>query len=336
MTQRILITGASGFIGCNLLASLKANGVEPVAYDCEPMTLSACSRVGDTEFILGDVTDFTTLRNVADSVAGIVHLAAVSRVIWGYQNPKLCINVNVGGTENVLEAARLSGRKPWIIYGSSREVYGEPERLPVTEDDPIRPINTYGLSKAFAERLCRLYHQRFGLSVGILRFSNVYGNACDQLDRVIPKFILNALNGREVSIEGGAQCFDFTHVDDVVLGIEAMISRMEEASDSKRPLFEFYHLVTGVPTTLQQLVEIIEDEIAKKLSVTYAPPRSYDVERFYGDPRKAYEGLGFRARIGIERGIAMTIDELRKVAARSPPAKPNEARRTAAFERSGR
>lgn len=314
MTQRVLVTGGEGFIGSNLAVRMTENGIEPVVYDCQPNAVSHNDDLRNIEVIRGDVRNFGKLKNIVQSVDGIVHLAAVSRVIWGYQNPKRCTDVNVGGTANVLEAGRLAKRRPWVIYGSSREVYGEPTKLPVSENAPIRPMNIYGVSKAFGETLCQMYHRRFRLNVGILRFSNVYGNASDQLDRVIPRFILNALNGREITIQGGNQCFDFTHIDDVVVGIEAMISRLQEATESEMSLYEYYHLVTGAPTTLQQLVRIIEVRIGEELKVRYGPARSYDVERFYGDPTKASIELGFEARIGMEEGIGMTIDELRPLA----------------------
>lgn len=311
MTQRVLITGGEGFIGSNLAMSLLGNGLEPVVYDCQPNARTTRNLSAKIDIIRGDVRDFENLRKAVQSVCGIVHLAAVSRVIWGYEDPKRCTDVNVGGTANVLEAARLAENKPWVIYGSSREVYGEPTRLPVSESDPVRPINIYGLSKATGETLCQLYNRRFGLNAGILRFSNVYGNALDQLDRVIPKFILNALSGREIVIQGGDQCFDFTHISDVVVGIEAMISRLKEATESNLSTCECYHLVTGQSISLQQLVGLIEYRTGKALEVRYESPRSYDVERFCGDPTKASEGIGFEATIGIEEGIGMTIDELK-------------------------
>ncbi|MEE9507435.1 MAG: GDP-mannose 4,6-dehydratase [Thermoplasmata archaeon] len=324
MTRRVVITGGEGFIGSNLAMSLLGKGLEPVVYDCQPNARTTRDLSAKIDVIHGDVRDFENLRKAVQSACGIVHLAAVSRVIWGYEDPKRCTDVNVGGTANVLEAARLAENKPWVIYGSSREVYGEPTKLPVSEDDPVRPINIYGLSKATGETLCQLYNRRFGLNTGILRFSNVYGNALDQLDRVIPKFILNALNGRDLVIQGGGQCFDFTHIDDVVVGIEAMIRRLHDGSEPSSATCECYHLVTGQSTSLQQLVDMIGSRMEGALEVRYEPARSYDVERFRGDPTKASEELGFEASIGIEEGIGMTIDELRPLTLKENSTKASE------------
>src|SRR5690606_3758971 len=100
-----------------------------------------------------DVRDRDRVREVVAEVDGVVHAAAISRVIWGEQEPALCWATNVAGLRNVLEMAAASARAPWVIFASSREVYGQADHLPVTEDCPLRPVNVYGRSKVEGERL---------------------------------------------------------------------------------------------------------------------------------------------------------------------------------------
>ena len=144
--RRILITGSEGLVGSALRAALEARGTEVAGLDVRG--------AGDEE---GDVRDAERIRQAAAGCCGIVHLAAVSRVVWGERDPENCWAVNVGGLRNVLAAAatvraKSSGR-PWVVFASSREVYGQPDRLPATEDTPLRPINVYGRSKVEGERL---------------------------------------------------------------------------------------------------------------------------------------------------------------------------------------
>ncbi len=307
--KEVLITGGAGFIGSNLAAKLNDAGMEPVIFDCNVGKDILEDSVGDGRVVRGDVRDFRTLCKSVQSVDGIIHLAAVSRVVWGYENPRKCVDVNVRGTANVLEAARLAHHKPWVIYGSSREIYGEPENLPVEESAPKRVANVYGMTKIAGENLCQQYHRNYGLNVGILRFSNVYGGVNDHLDRVTPKFIIKSLKGQEITIQGGGQVFDFTHISDTVNGIMKMMKILDSNNE---PYFDAFHILTGKPASLQELVSIIVSNTNNHSEVVYGPARTYDVEKFYGDPSKARKELGFSARIGIEEGIRRFVPLLRE------------------------
>lgn len=299
--MRILVTGGAGFIGMNLARYIAHDGAEVIVFDNTSLRADSVDDLSHISTFNGDVRDFGTVKRAAQSVDGIVHLAAVSRVIWGYEDPRTCVDVNVSGTTNILEAARHADPKPWVIFGSSREVYGEPENLPVPESAPKNVVNVYGVTKLAGEKLCERYHNEYGLNVGILRFSNVYGGPNDHLDRVIPKFILQCLNGDSVMIQGGGQLFDFTHVSDTVLGIRKMIETL--SSLDGRGYCDDFHILTGRPTSLQELVSTIEKSTKRCSEIIYEPARTYDVEKFYGDPTKAEEQLGFSARVRIEDGI---------------------------------
>ena len=310
----VLITGGAGFIGSNLSIKLVELNYDVIVLDIKDNPINLEPIIKEINYVKIDVRDTNKLRELIDSynVEGIIHLAAVSRVIWGEQNPERCIDVNVNGTRSVLHAIVKSKTKPWLIFGSSREVYGEPAKLPVREDFPKIPINVYGYTKVLGERLVEHYVNKYGINAITLRFSNVYGNEKDILDRVIPRFILAALRDEPIEIHGGQQVFDFTHIEDTIEGILRAMKFLEDL-DSNSSFYDHFHILPGRPSTLQKIVDIISSYLKKDLEVIYTKPRKYDVVRFYGDPSKAYEILGFKAKIFVEEGIPKTIDRFRKV-----------------------
>jgi len=311
----VLITGGAGFIGSSLTDHLLDKRYEVTVLDNRKDPKNSPEALERIDYYDGDIRDRKLLKEIFGEleIDGIVHLAAVSRVITGEESPQLCIDTNLNGTEAILGTMKEVECQPWIIYGSSREVYGEPSRLPVKESDPKDPINTYGCSKLGSERLIEDYALKLGLSACTLRFSNVYGNENDIHDRVIPRFIIAGLKDDRMEIHGGRQMFDFTHVDDTVRGISRCIDHLEERIDENDGhYYNDFHVLIGKGVTLQELTRVISRNMSKDLLIEYTDPRTYDVERFVGDPTKAEKVLGFRANIGIEEGIKSTIERFRK------------------------
>ena len=290
MGRRILITGSEGLIGATLRVTLEADGAYIAGFDSRG--------TGDEE---GDVRD---ARRVLDAVAdcqGIVHLAAVSRVVWGERDPQACRDVNVGGLRNVIAAAEKQARRPWIVFVSSREVYGQPDRLPVTEDAPLRPVNIYGRTKVEGERLVEAARAG-GLQTATIRLSNVYGSLRDHADRVVPAFVRAAMLGAPLRVEGAGHTFDFTHVDDAVRGILAIIGLLEDG-ETPPPV----HLLTGQPLTLGRLASMAVELAGTKAPIVLAPPRSFDVSCFHGNPARARRLLGWTPRVGFRHGLTQLI-----------------------------
>jgi nucleoside-diphosphate-sugar epimerase len=254
----------------------------------------------------GDVRDARCIARAVSGCVGIVHLAAVSRVIWGEQDPALCWATNVDGTRNILDAAIASPHRPWVVFASSREVYGQPHQLPAREDTPLAPVNVYGRSKVAGEQLV-VGARAAGLHTAVVRLSNVYGSSHDHADRVVPAFVRAALDGRPLRVDGVANTFDFTHVDDVAGGLIA-IMRALERGESLPPL----HLVTGQPTSLGDLAALVLKLTGSRSAVVEAPSRTFDVARFYGEPARALNVLGWRAAIPLREGITRLAADLRK------------------------
>jgi nucleoside-diphosphate-sugar epimerase len=299
----ILITGSKGLIGNALKKQLYTLGFQVKGMD-------TAYPFNHLEY--GDFQDKELLKELASDCIGVVHLAGVSRVIAGEKNPPLCWSSNVEGTQKVLEVVKSLTTKPWIIYASSREVYGQPDQLPVKEDAPLLPLNVYARSKAAAEELVLNYRKQ-GLQTAIIRFSNVYGSADDHPDRVIPAFCKAAAFGGTIRIEGGHNIFDFTHIDDVIAGIIKVINKLQEGCFDLPAL----HLVSGQGTSLLQAAQMAKSVSNKSVKFSHAPSRTFDVGSFYGDPTLTNSLLDWRAKINIEEGIARLVKDFRAETAHS-------------------
>jgi len=280
----ILVTGSSGLIGHRLVATLRCSGETVVEYDI--------ARGAE------DVRDPHSLERAINGCRGVIHLAAKSRVIDGERDPHECWDVNVNGTANVCRQAEAAGA--WVMYASSREVYGVQSKI-VTEDVDPSPINAYGRSKLDAERV--IFDSN--CNTAIVRLSNVYGTFHDHRDRVVPAFMAAAKDGGELRVNGFAT-FDFVHVSEVVRGILLGTNSLD--SGHSMPVM---HFVSGTGTTLWDLagmcVSMYPDSGAQ---VSLGTPRSFDVDWFVGENIVADREIGWRSGISLQEGMTLMRDEL--------------------------
>lgn len=294
--MHILITGSKGLIGAALKNALQALHAHISGIDIKFFT-------NHPEY--GDILNTRTLFPLIEQVDGIIHLAAISRVIEGEKNPHLCWRTNVKGTQNVLELALASRKKPWVIYASSREVYGMQTDFPVKETAPLNPINIYGESKREAERIVQEAHRK-GLQTAILRFSNVYGSIYDYHDRVVPAFCRAAALGDEIRIVGKDHLLDFVHLEDVIHGILSLINLLEKKKVSFSPI----HLARGVGVSLLELADVARKASSYPLKIVVEEvSHHFRVSKFWGDPFRAREILNWRAGVSIEDGMHRLISE---------------------------
>lgn len=296
--RRILITGSEGLVGTALRARLVALGYEVAGLDL---------RAAGVEF--GDVRDAARLAMALRGCVGVVHLAAVSRVVWGERDPDRCWDTNVGGVRNLLLATTACAPPPWVLFASSREVYGQADELPVTESAPLRPMNVYARTKVAGEALIADAQAR-GTVAAIVRLSNVYGSPTDHVDRVVPAFVRAALSHQPMRVEGSGGVFDFTHVDDVSDGLARVVRALERGTQVLPPV----HLLTGVSTTLGDLAETVTAVVgdADPPPWVEAPARTFDVARFVGDPARAATLYQWRATIALREGVARLAAALRR------------------------
>lgn len=298
--SRILVTGSAGLIGSATTKKLLESGHEVV--DC------------DIRFITNPMSFYSNkIVPILANCDGIIHLASISRVIHGEQYPELCEEVNVKSTIKFLEFYKALLHKPWFIYGSSREVYGEQKSLPVIENADFNPVNKYAKGKvAIENEITKLQHA--GFNATILRFSNVYGGLVDHYDRVVPAFCINALNDKTIRIDGKECVFDFTYVEDVVDGILLVVDKMSNLKKIDSPI----HFTGCRGCDLQELAKIILNITNSKSQIDYKPPRNFDVSRFYGDFSNAQKLLGWNPKHTLEEGIKKFITDLKSAESNNP------------------
>lgn len=296
MAPPILITGSAGLVGSALTRILQARGLVVRTLDLRETDPNR----------RGDVRDANTVRRAVSGCAGIVHLAAVSRVIWGERDPVACRSTNIDGLHTVLGAALAAPERPWLVFSSSREVYGQPERLPADEDAPLAPLNVYGRTKERGESMIT-EAQALGLRAAILRLSNVYGSAADHPDRVVPAFTRAAISGEALRVEGPAHTFDFTHVEDTARGVATVIDLLASGESPPPPI----HLLTGQATTLAEVASLAVELAGSRSQIVEGPPRSFDVAQFHGSPARARALLGWSPRVALRDGLAGMIAALR-------------------------
>jgi nucleoside-diphosphate-sugar epimerase len=299
MSRQILITGSSGLVGRAITQALRSAGFAVRGFD--PRATTPDDR--------GDVRDSEAVLQALGRCDGVLHLGAVSRVIWGERDPATCWATNVDGTRNVLVSAAASRRRPWVIITSSREVYGQAEHLPVTEDTPRCPMNAYARSKVAAEDLA-FAACRDGVRAAVVRLSNVYGSVEDHADRVVPAFATAAAVGAPIRVEGSTRLFDFTHIDDVTQGLMGLVHRLMDGATPPSPI----HFVSGTGTTLGELAALAVSIGRSASTIIEAAPRGYDVARFQGDATRALELLGWQSRVPLRDGLARLIEAYRGAA----------------------
>lgn len=302
--MHILITGGAGFIGRTLCEVLFRKNIQLTIVDKKTPFLDKNMAVN---YIQANVCDKDKMQSIFDTYQfdGIIHLAAISRVVEAERNKSECRKTNIECIEVVLNAIEQSHQSPWLIFGSSREVYGEQPNLPVKESDLKQVVNVYGETKIKGETLFFDFAKQHHLSCAVVRFSNVYGNRYDIFDRVIPRFIRAIVENTTLTIEGGEQLIDFTHISDTVDSLLKIIFYLDKHDNIQ----EAFHLCPGIGWSLQQLIRYIENATGKRAQIKTNPKRNYDVVRFVGDMNYSRNKLGLTEFIDLETGINQSIDE---------------------------
>jgi UDP-glucose 4-epimerase len=297
--MRVLITGGAGFIGSHLVEAGRQAGWEIRVVD-DLSRGSPAHLPEDVPLIRMDIRDPALEDLVADFRPTVIHhLAAQVDVAAAVADPWHDASVNVLGTIRVLRAACRGGVRR-VILASSAAVYGEPERLPVSEDHPLRPLSPYGLSKAAAEAYARWFGLRHGLEVVILRYGNVYGPRQPAVGEagVIARFLTALADGRRPVIHGdGRQIRDFVYVADVVAAHRQAMARGEGG---------IYNIGTGRAISIRGLYRLAQAVTGMEGEPDYGPPRPGDIRRMILDVRRAQAELGWRPQVALPEGLART------------------------------
>lgn len=287
-----LVTGAGGFIGSHLIDRLVALGRPVRGFQRRPAAVSA------VEMLSGDLCDAGSVRAAMQGVDTVYHLGGVASADAVMDAPGGSIAANTLGTLNVLEAARTAGVRRVVVM-SSGHVFGRPQRLPVAEDHPLNPATPYAASKIAAETLAAGYHRAYGLPVVVLRPFNVYGPRQPD-SAVIPTIVGQALAGGPVRVRNPAPRRDFVFVADLV---DALLLA---AGADGRAVGRAFVLASGRAVSVADILRRVLALTGNPMEPPQEPPD--DGDRILGDAALARALLGWTPRVGLEDGLARTVD----------------------------
>jgi len=304
--NKALVTGGAGFIGSHLVEALVSAGCRVAVLDnLSSGNLSNLEPVKDQiEFHKNDIRQLEVLTNVTQGCEVIFHLAAVVAVQQTIQDPVASAMVNDIGTINVLEAARRSGVKRFVL-ASSCAVYGDDPRLPKDETMPAVPASPYAVHKLSGEHQVRVYSELFGLKSASLRFFNVFGPRQDPsspYSGVISIFMTRAVADQAPVIYGdGSQSRDFVYVKDVV---KALIMAAGSNDAAAGPI----NIGTGSAVTINRLWDLIASLAGRHPTPAYEPARTGDILHSLACIDRAEALLGYKPEFSLEQGLAATLE----------------------------
>jgi UDP-glucuronate 4-epimerase len=313
--ERVLVTGAAGFVGSTLVDRLIADGRDVVGFDSfDPFyperqknrNLRAAQASGKFRLVRGDIRDAKAVAALFDEghFDGVVHLAALAGVRPSLERPAEYADVNVNGTSVILEAATRHDN-PQVVFASSSSVYGEREDGPFKESDPVeRPISPYAATKRAGELIAHTFHHANALPVTCARIFTAYGPR-QRPDLAIRKFADRMLGGQSIPVYGdGESLRDFTFVEDLVAGLVAALD--------KDLGFAILNFGGGRKASVKEVIEILEQTLSTTAQIEWLPRQVGDVRRTWADTGAARDALGFESRVSLEEGIGRFAEWLRE------------------------
>jgi len=306
MMRRALVTGGAGFIGSHLVDRLLAEGWWVTVVDnFDPFYDPAIKEANikphlenpNYRLVKADIRDLETLRlELREDYDIIVHLAAKAGVRPSLKDPINYQEVNLQGTRNMLEIARTRNI-PQFIFGSSSSVYGVNPNVPWREDEQdLRPISPYALTKLGGEQLCEMNSRLLGLRVVALRFFTVYGPR-QRPDLAIHKFARLMLEGKTIPVYGdGSSRRDYTYIDDIIQGIRASM-------DYTATPYEVINLGNNRTVRLMEMIRALEETLGIKAQLEFLPPQLGDVPQTWADVEKAKQLLSYNPNTVFGQGL---------------------------------
>ena len=306
---RVLITGSDGFIGSHVTRRLVAEGAEVHALTAEVSSVFPRRLLDLRGKIIiheGNLMDRGAMDTVARSSKPnyVFHLGAYTHVGKSWQRIDECIQANIQGTMNLLQAVADQGYERFVNTGTS-EIYGDID-VPFREDAVVNPISPYSVSKYAAERFCRLFQRAYGWPIVMLRPFNAYGPA-QSPDRVIPEIIVRALRKEQLKMTQGRQTREFNYVEDLADGFV----KAATAPDADG---EVFNIGGGEEISMRDVATTILDVMGNPIEPQFGalPERPTEIMRMYCDSTKARERLGWAPRHSLREGLEKTIEWYRR------------------------
>lgn len=301
---KYLVTGGAGFIGSNLVRALLARGDSVRVLD--DLSTGRVSNLDDVRerivFLEGSITDLETCREAVAGVDYVLHQAALPSVPRSVQDPITSNAVNVGGTLNMLVAAR-DAQVTRFVYAGSSSAYGNTPTLPKVESMPGQPMSPYAIAKYTGELYCRAFFRLYGLETVVLRYFNIFGPYQDPgspYSAVIPKFIGALLRGEAPVIHGdGTQSRDFTYIDNAVAANLLACTAPNAAG-------AVINCACGERTDLNTLAALLGEIIGADVSPRHEAARAGDVQHSLADMSKARDVLEYAPKVSLREGLTKT------------------------------
>ncbi len=324
--MNILVTGGAGFIGSHLCDKLLSLHYRVFCLDNFSDFYAPCIKRGNIkksrensrfELLSGDLRDKKFLDKIFAQFHfdTIIHLAAMAGVRPSIENPELYYDVNINGTFNLLQQIAVNSKykdtKTDFIFASSSSVYGNNNKIPFSENDPVdNPISPYAVTKKSGELICYNYHHLYNIPVICLRFFTVYGPR-QRPDLAIHKFTKMILNNETIPVYGdGKTKRDYTYIDDIIQGVMKTINYLKKNNDS--PLFDIFNLGESRTIELNEMIATIERQLGKKAQIKHLPLQPGDVSQTYANIDKSRQMLGYEPQFDFNDGIAHFVDWLLK------------------------
>ncbi len=289
--MKILVTGAAGFLGANVVRHFLGQGFEVTTFD------KADHRIDGARAVLGDLLDPETVNDAVDGHEAIVHIGAIGDVYLAGEQPALASSVNVVGSAHIAEAAKRAGAR--VVYASTWEVYGTPEAEVITEEHPCEPDHPYNITKLAGERILLAADHLSDVPTVALRLGTAYGTGL-RANSVFRLFIDKARNQEPITIQGdGSQFRQFTHSDDIAEAF-ALACRSELRG-------EVMNIVAPEPVSIKQLAEVVVARYPTEIQFTEARPG--DVPPAVVSSEKAGRLLGWAPQVSFEDGMGRLMDQ---------------------------
>lgn len=314
--RTVLVLGGLGFIGSNVAHRLVDLGAEVVLVDS--MLEQYGGNMANVEGIedrvrinFSDIRDEHSLRYLVRNVDVVFSMAGQTSHIDSMTDPLTDLEINCKSQLTFLECCREYNKDVRIVYASTRQLYGRPQHLPVTETHPVEPVDVNGIHKFAAERYYVLYAQVYGMKCASLRLTNTYGPR-QQLrgnsQGFVGIFLRKALDGEKISIYGtGEQLRDFNYIDDVVEGFLLSV-------DNDRMVGHAYNLGADRYYSLLEFVQILSEFCEVDYELVPFPPEHeiIDIGHYYADFGKFHAATGWVPKVDLRAGLKRTVDYFRR------------------------
>ena len=312
----ILVTGAAGFIGSNVIRTLLGQGEQVVGVDnindyYDPkLKHDRLKWAGDFAFEQIDISDQAALEKVFErhQPKRVIHLAAQAGVRYSIENPHAYIQSNVVGFQNILESSRIHN-VAHLVYASSSSVYGNNKKIPFSTTDEVdHPVSTYAATKKSNELMAHVYSHLYNLPTTGLRFFTVYG-PWGRPD-MSPFIFADAIfTGKELKLFSyGHHKRDFTYIDDIVAGVIKVAAHIPDSCDASGAPYKIYNIGNNNPVELMEYVNILEEIIGKPANKKLVGPQPGDVESTFADIDDLKQSIGYAPSTDLRDGLGQFVD----------------------------